>query len=104
VIDGVTPAMARRGLRSLDDEAAHIDACLPGSGLPVPEAREHRLAEHRARMAWAEVEYAAWLGGNSVGLPHPSPGRPYMQRLLEAAYVADARVAAARQALATASL
>jgi len=88
--DVVTPAMRKRGLCSVAEAEQHARAC--ASDQPLREFVAHRVAEHRARIAWAEVEYQAWRGGNCIGLIHRPLARADMVALLNAAYSADRHV------------
>lgn len=94
--------MRHRGLRSVDEERTWQESVLRGSYLPFEEALAHRMAQHAARVAWAEVEYAAWIGGNCIGLPHQPIDYAAMDALLRAAYLANERERAAHIALRTA--
>lgn len=88
-----TPGMRHRGLQSVAAEREHAIACARGNarweGDPYPAALvERRVAAHKARVAWAEVEYAAWRAGNGVGLTYRP--RKTLLALLDQAYAADA--------------
>lgn len=96
----VTDAMERRGLRSEATEHAHLVHVL-GYGA-MPEEIEYRLAAHRAKIAWAEVEYAARRGGNCVDTTYAPPPQAMMTALLAKAYAADEAHLQARRAKADA--
>lgn len=96
----VTDAMAHRGLRSEDAEHASIVHAL-GYGA-MAEDVEYRMAQHRAKIAWAEVEYAARRAGNCVSTTYPAPPAAMMTARIAAAYAADDAVLAASRAKADA--
>lgn len=97
----VSDAMAHRGLRSVAAEHAAIVYMLRDTGAS-DEDIEYRLAGHRAKIAWAEVEYAARRAANCVATVYPPPPPAMMTALLSAAYAADEAHLQARRAKADA--